>query len=205
MILRSLDKRRNTAMRVKISSGLLVLLGLMAMIGFGGCGDAGGRAKTVNPVRIYVTDIANQMFQSDVMTAEGIYPDANVFTLKNVPLSPEEDPATSHLMDVIITGYEVKYVRKDTGVDVPKTFTGGCNYYLAVNEEVDCNVIFCRADQKEMPPLSYLWQFGYEPSTGLKIIHTTCTVTFWGRTNAGREIVSDPARFTVEFANWADD
>ncbi len=196
-------------MKINMNFMCIALLSLLMMVGAFGCGDAGGTAKTNSPVRILVTDIATQMFESDVATypngssSPSFEQDENVFTIRIEPVGASNDNDT-YMMDVIITGFEVKYVRKDTGVEVPKTFTANCNVYCGLDEDTEVPVVFCRADQKQMPPLSYLWQFGYEPSTGLQIIHTTCIVTFWGRTNSGREVVSDPAEFTVNFADWAD-
>ncbi|MBN1356333.1 hypothetical protein JXA40_08745 [bacterium] len=197
-------------MNKKVNVMAIILMGCLLLIGVSGCGDAGGAAKSSAPVTLIISNIADQMYESDV--CHELTPgfcsfvgDENVFTVRVDPVSPDEDIEISRYMDVVVTGYEVKYFRKDTGTMVPKTFTGNTTYYCEVDTETDIDLIFCRADMKNMPPLSYLWQFGYDPETGLSMIHTTCEVTIWGHTVGGKEVVSKPAHFTVNFANYADD
>ncbi|MBN1551973.1 hypothetical protein JW979_10905 [bacterium] len=196
---------------------VITLVLTLTLIGFSSCGDAGGEAKTVAPVMIVVTGVEggstlggdDYNFASDVCSDPAgtgsctFYEDLVTISVEIMPLNMDDDFEPSDYMSVMITGYEVKYERNDTGYDVPKIFTGATTIYCAVNEETEVPVTICKADMKTMIPLSYLWQFGYEPETGLDIIHTVCTVTLWGKTLAGREVVSNPIRFNVNFANWA--
>jgi len=188
----------------------LLTLGTLVSVGLSGCGDAGGFAKTDAPVALYITDVNTggngSYYESDVCVGDGefctFFADVIDIAVEVKPIDPNIDP-TSQYMDVIVKGYEIKYFRKDTGWNVPATFTETANTYCAIEESVPMNVIICRADMKNDPPLSYLWQFGYEPETGLEIIHTYCEITVWGDTLAGQEVVSHPARLSVNFANYA--
>ena len=196
-------------MKEIVSKVAIAFMGCLAVVGLYGCGDAGGAAKTDAPVSVTISNFDYQMYESDVCTEATtgfctFTSDINSFTIRVDPVNPNEDMDYSRYMDVVITGYEVKYFRKDTGTMVPKTFTGNTNYYCEVDNETDIDLVFCRADMKNMPPLSYIWQFGYDPETGLEMIHTTCEVTVWGHTVAGEDVVSAPARFTVMFANYED-
>ncbi len=181
---------------------------VLISVGFLGCGDAGGAAKNVSPVAIQIRGFVPTYKPSDVCVG---YPcsfrtDTVTIQVDSFLIDPDPDSgAASQYTDVIITGYEVSFFRKDTGTAVPKTFTENVNAYLSVNASVAFEMIVCRADMKNMIPLSYLWSLGYEPDTGLDMIHTTCKVIVWGRTLAGREVVSPPAYLTVDFANYNED
>jgi hypothetical protein len=171
-----------------------------------GCGDAGGAAKTKPPVRL-IASTEDTNIESDVCVelVEGtcaFEPDSIDAIFRVMPINPETEDKSEY-MDVLLTGYEVKFERRDTGSDVPKTFFENLSLYCPADEETTASVIVVRQDQKDMPPLSYL-QDGYEPSTGLSIIHATCTVTFWGKTIAGKEVVSNPLTLSIYFANFAD-
>jgi hypothetical protein len=131
----------------------------------------------------------------------GFIEDEIELTVKVMALNPDNE-LDSQYMDVIVTGYEISYERKDTGYEVPKTFTGNCNVYCDLDGEAALGVLIVRVDQKRQPPLSYLWQLGYEPSTGLDVIHAKCNIVVWGRTLAGEEVVSRPASLLVDFADW---
>jgi len=170
-----------------------------------GCGDAGGSAKTEPPVRLIV-DFTNPFLESDVFEDDTntYLSEAQPVNFRVYSVAPEPED-TSTYMDVIVTGYEVKYTRTDTGTEVPKTYVANCSIYCALDSTVEEDLMILRADQKMMPPLSYLWQMGYDPETGLDMIHTTCTLTAWGKTLAGKEVVSEPARITVNFANYAEE
>lgn len=184
-----------------------VVMGSVLILGLSSCGDAGGRAKDVAPVFLIVTAESTQI-NSDLCEDLGdgtfaVTEDETILKARVLSKDPD-DIDTSHYMDVIITGYEVSYSRRDTGNAVPKTFVGSLNSYVAFESEIDFPIVYIRASQKEMPPLSYICQYGYEPETGLSEIHTSCKVTVWGQTLAGREVVSNPVNINVNFANWAD-
>ncbi|GEM_PF-6997964 len=186
-----------------------VIMGAVLMLGLSSCGDAGGKAKDVSPVFLVVTSASEQL-QSDLcrIDDEGnitIVEDEISLTARVYAKDPDDEVDESNYMDVILTGYEVKYSRRDTGTAVPKSFVGSLNSYCNLNDETAFPVVYCRASQKEMPPLSYICEYGYEPETGLPEIHTSCTITVWGRTLAGREVVSNPVYININFANWADD
>ncbi len=181
----------------------MVMLGILVSVGFSGCGDAGGAAKTKSPVMLVVTSTGVAQYNSDVICDDGSFIEDEIGITATVKALDPDPTATSQYMDVIITGYEISYDRKDTGWEVPKTFTGNCNVYCELDAEVEFGVLICRVDQKWQPPLSYLWQLGYEPSTGLEVIHTKCNIVIWGRTLAGEEVVSQPASLLVDFADWA--
>ena len=181
---------------------------VMTLVGFSGCGDAGGDAKTKSPVML-IASAETSYLDSDVCLDPGntgtctFHQDNMTLSVAVKALNPDFDESSIYT-SVVITGYHVEFERTDTGVDVPKPFNGACSAYIELDGEEDLSFIMVRADMKGMPPLSYLWQLGSEPSTGLGIIHTTAKVTVWGRTIAGEEVIADPVYFTVNFADWAD-
>jgi len=166
----------------------MVMIGSLVSVGFIGCGDAGGAADTQAPVFIRVFP-ANSGITTSACNGIDLIEGVEVRVL---PVDPD-GMNTSHYMNVIITGYEISYYRKDTGWAVPKTFTGNLSIYAELNAITSFEIMLCRADMQTMPPLSYLCDFGYEPDTGLDTIHTTCKIIMWGQTVGGKEVVSTPA------------
>jgi hypothetical protein len=186
---------------------LSILVATLITVGFMGCGDAGGAAKKNSPVMLILkTTEQNQINSSACELDENgdvtSITEEQVSLTATVKLLDPDVTKVSVYSDVIITGYEVRYERTDTGTEVPKAFSGNCSAYCAVNSTVSFPVVFIRADQKLMPPISYLCEFGYEPDTGLTNIHTTCIITVWGHTVSGRQVVSNPAYLSVDFARF---
>jgi hypothetical protein len=190
----------------------LVLVGI-ALVGLLGCGDAGGRAKT-RPVTLLLFGHINEgnALNSDVYdhASNSIFEDQveiQIDAVDPAPDDPETAPDRTTMMDVILEEYRVEFTRTDTGTAVPASFTEKINYYVPLGESATFNIVVVRADQKTMIPLSYLDyvnSFGYEPETGLRIIHCTATITIRGRTVSGHG-VSAKGYLPVYFADWAEE
>ncbi len=199
-----------------------IVLGYVgALVLLSSCGDAGGRAKDNNPVMLIITGISPSLVTSDVVDEDV---DAGVYSIVadtvNVGLEIRQlDPdggdfaGEGTYISVMIEEYHVEFERTDTGSAVPAPFSNDLSVFIEPGggqeggEEgalITCEVV--RADQKLMPPLIYLnpyRSYGYEPDTGLEIIHGTIHITVIGKTIAGRRI-SVSGSVPVEFANWAE-
>jgi hypothetical protein len=101
-------------MKEILSTVAIAFISCVALVGLSGCGDAGGAAKTDVPVSVSISNIDNQMYESDVCLEAltgfcTFVSDTNSFTIRVDPISPNEDMDFSRYMDVIITGYQVSF------------------------------------------------------------------------------------------------
>ena len=177
-----------------------IILAITLTLGLSGCGDAGGEADTKAPIRFFISNLnGGSVSQISIAGYAETQVDA---VLANTPIDPGIED-TSYYMDVIVKGYEVSYIRKDTGTRVPATFTASLTGVCPVNGELNIPIVICRSSQKEMPPLDDLCDPGYDQETGLFEIHTTCRVVVWGETFAGEEVVTDPGHVAAHFrCSW---
>jgi hypothetical protein len=120
--------------------------------------------------------------------------------LSNEAVSPK---ATSDLYDVLIDGYTVSYERTDGGSAVPSTI--GTNFtervritaFGASPTLVSVNLRILNAEQKLLPPISDLNEFGFERSTNFLTIQTKATIHIFGKNLIGDRVdVSFPIRVT---------
>lgn len=112
-----------------------------------------------------------------------------------------KDPAgtTSDLQSIELRSYEVRYTRRDTGRRVPPTLVQGVFGLIPVNGNTTLNNLpVLMSDQLLNPPILDLSRTGVDSETGSAVIVLDATMRFFGRTLAGDDIVSDPARFTIE-------
>lgn len=117
--------------------------------------------------------------------------------LRNVPKDPTG--STSDLQSVELRSYEVRFVRRDTGRTVPPPVVQGWFGLVPVGGNSTLNnVPILLSDQLLNPPLRDLARTGVDPETGSAIIVLDAYLRFFGRTLAGDDVVTDPARFTIE-------
>ena len=195
-----------------ILSSFLLLASIIVI--FSSCGDASGRMKTNAPVMMFITSINNdEPLESDVIdcSGEGCYASSDTVTIKVKVVSKDPDgkdeaPTDTSMMDVIIDKYKVEFERRDTGHNVPPTFTEKKTVYIGLDEDREFTITVVRADMKLMPPLSYLDKtnsYGYEPDTGLDAIHCAAKITVKGRTVSGRP-VSAVGYLDITFSDYAN-
>lgn len=122
--------------------------------------------------------------------------------LKN-PGTPTAPLGPSTLNEVTLTRYRVRYIRADgrntPGVHVPYAFDGGMTVTVPANGTAQGVFDVVRQQAKLEPPLSNLVGFG-----GSQLIFTIAEVTFYGRDQAGNDVVAT-GQISVNFADFADD
>jgi hypothetical protein len=128
--------------------------------------------------------------------------------LSNEAVSPN---AELRLYDVLIDGYTISFERTDGGSAVPSTI--GTNFTQRIQitpfgsapriSEVTLRLL--NAEQKLLPPISDLNDFGFERSTGFLTIQALATVHVFGKNLIGDRVdVSFPIRVTFCQACRAD-
>jgi hypothetical protein len=118
--------------------------------------------------------------------------------LRNIAKDPTG--TTSDLQSIELRSYEVRFVRRDTGRTVPPPLVQGIFGLVPVGGNTTLNNLpVLMADQLLNPPLRDLARTGVDPETGSSVVLLDAYMRFFGRTLSGDDIVSDPARFTLEF------
>lgn len=117
--------------------------------------------------------------------------------LRNIAKDPTG--TTSDLQSIELKSLEIRFQRRDTGTRVPPANVqsifglippGGTN--------TQTNVPILTSDQVLSQPLRDLRDAGRDSETGTAVIVLDVSMRAFGRTLSGDDIVSDPARFTLE-------
>lgn len=118
-------------------------------------------------------------------------------TVRNIPKDP--NGITSDLQSVEIRSYEVRFTRRDTGTRVPPPSVQAIFSLVEPNGQVVFEGLpFLTADQLLSQPLRDLRDFGMDQETGTQVIVLDVSIRFFGRTLAGDDVASEPARFTID-------
>ena len=184
---------------------------LSAALVSAGCGDtSSGRS----PSKVVITEVkvgaGGQSptltvgpLNSDVRTNGGIFDDLAQFTMELVlkdPGVPGTTATPSDLNAVSFSRYHVEYRRADgrntQGVDVPFAFDGGSTFTIGT-QSTSTIVEVVRHEAKLEAPLRALI------NDQLNVINTIATVTFYGKDQAGNNVVVK-ADITVNFSDFAD-
>jgi hypothetical protein len=165
---------------------------LVLALAVAGCRSRTDRSE--GSVLLSVTDFDGLPVQ--VSTRNGPYSIEEII-ISNVAKEP--GGTTSSLQNVELRSYEVRYSRKDVGTRVPPTMAQSIFSVVPVNGTLTLNNLpFLLSDQVLNPPLSDLRSFGVDRETNSEVVVLDVSMRFFGRTLAGDDIVSDPARFTIE-------
>jgi hypothetical protein len=133
---------------------------------------------------------------SSVSASQGPFSIGEI-TVRNIPKEP--NGITSDLQSVEIRSYEVRFDRRDTGTRVPPPTVQGVFSLVEPNGEVTFeNLPFLGSDQILSQPLRDLRDFGVDRETGTQVIVLDVSIRFFGRTLAGDDVVTAPARFTID-------
>jgi hypothetical protein len=143
---------------------------------------------------------------SDVRTNGGVFNDLGQATmslaLKN-PGSTANPTAPSALNSITFNRYRVIYRRSDgrntPGVDVPQPFDGAVTVTVPATGDVTFAFEVVRHTAKLEAPLANLAGFG----GGRVIISTLAEITFYGRDQAGNDVVA-AGTLQVNFSDFAD-
>jgi hypothetical protein len=141
---------------------------------------------------------------SDVVTDEGgIFNDVGEVTMSLVAKDPGVPGIASNpsfLNAVTINRYRVEYVRADgldrPGIDVPYAFDSALTFTVPSDGVATAGFEIVRHSAKLEAPLRAL-------AFNREFIHTIANVTFYGRDQAGNDVIA-VASIGVSFANFAD-
>jgi len=178
----------------------LLVAALLALVAVGCAGDR--VEDTEGSVILSVTDFdglplrvgVNSLLNDDAPLILG------QVTVSNIP--KDQNANTSSLQDVEMTTYEIVYERVDTGTRVPPPLVRRIFGVAPVGGTVTYdNLVIMGAEQLENPPLSDLdiFQGGIDSETGSQVIKIGFRMRFFGRTIAGDQVATAPARFDIEF------
>lgn len=118
-------------------------------------------------------------------------------TVRNIAKDPSG--TTSDLQSVELRSIEIRYTRRDTGTRVPPPNVQSIFGLVPVNGTNTLNnVPLLTSDQVLSQPLKDLRDLGRDTETGTAVVVLDVSMRAFGRTLSGDEIVSDPARFTLE-------
>ncbi|HVS16819.1 MAG TPA: hypothetical protein VMV46_23145 [Thermoanaerobaculia bacterium] len=173
----------------------------MLVLVFGLAGCESRTDKSEGTVLLSVSDFDGLPTQVSVnaSAAAGLVTIEEV-TIQNVPKQP--GGATSSLMNVEMSSYEVLYSRADTGTRLPAPMVRNIFGVVPVGgSETYENLPILAPDQLDAPPLSDLLfvNGGFDRETGAQLVKLNISLRFFGRTLSGDEISSAPAAFTVDF------
>ena len=108
--------------------------------------------------------------------------------------------APSGMNEVTFTRYRVTYRRADgrntPGVDVPYPFDSAATFTIPADGTITAGFVLVRHTAKEEPPLRALVRNSV-------IISTIAEVTFFGRDQAGNEVIAT-GNIGVFFGNFGD-
>ena len=117
--------------------------------------------------------------------------------LQNIPKDPTG--TTSDLQSIELRGYEIRFVRRDTGTRVTPPLVQGVFGLVPVGGNTTLNNLpVMMGDQLLNSPIRDLARTGVDSETGSSVILLDAYMRFFGRTLSGDDITSDPARFTLE-------
>ena len=118
-------------------------------------------------------------------------------TVRNITKDPTG--STSNLQSIELRTVEIRFVRRDAGTRVPPSNVQAVFGLVPTNGSTTLtNVPFLSSDQVLSQPLKDLRDVGRDTETGTVVVVLDVSVRVFGRTLSGDDIVSDPARFTVE-------
>jgi hypothetical protein len=169
----------------------------------GASGADPGAFDTVleSDVQVLVTQTVNGQ-QVQVPT---VFTDPGRVTLRlglRNPGTPSNPTSPSELNAITISRYRVAYRRSDgrntPGVDVPYGFDGAVTVTISGNSAVQVGFDLVRVQAKLEPPLKNLAAGGAQ-----NVISTIAEVTFFGRDQAGNEVLVTGS-IGVNFSDWGD-
>ncbi len=152
-----------------------------------------------------VVTVVEQTFNGAKVMVPTVYGDVGRVTfrlgLKNP--GPTESPITpGPLNDVTINRYRVAFKRADgrntQGVDVPYAFDGAFTVTVQGGSTAGASFDLVRTAAKIEPPLANLAGYG-----GAQFIGTIADITFYGRDQAGNDVLVTGS-ISVSFADYGD-
>lgn len=194
---------RTTGARLLMKSALVGALPLAFLLTLGGCSSDAGETDT-GGVELVVSEFDGY---PSLVSVNGVTDGTvGLVTVEETELtSLLENPnvTPTDLQTIEIRTYEIRFSRADAGTRVPtpvveRLFStvppGGTSTFN--------NLPILRSEQLLNPPLSDLLfvNGGFDQETSSSVIKLNFHMRFFGRTLGGRDVVTSPQSFTVEFA-----
>ncbi|HLE83590.1 MAG TPA: hypothetical protein VJG13_04550 [Thermoanaerobaculia bacterium] len=176
---------------------LLLLLPLAAALALASCSDAD--EVDSGGVSLIISDFDGLPLVSSVNAAGGLVVMEEI-ELQSILQNP--NVPSSNLQTIELSSYEVRYSRADTGTLLPTPLVEGLISSVPPGGNIIIgNLPILRGEQLLNPPLSDLLfvNGGFDRETGSDTIALNLTIRFFGRTLGGRDVVSNPQSFLVEF------
>ena len=193
--------RKNKHLAIGLAAGLLVLA-------FTSCNPLENESRSNTFIiveNILGRDLGGQaanFMQSDVVREGIVYADIAQATLRASLLDPAPLLPPSQYNDITLTRYVISYSRTDgmnrPGVDVPYSFEGSLSLLLRVGASTTVSFVIVREAAKLEPPLSNLWNRGWE-----EVLQVTARIDFYGEDVTRREVKAT-GYLPIFFANYAD-
>lgn len=184
-------------MKTKFQAAALVALLLAGAVALSGCRERTDKTHG-GGVLLSVSDFDGLPLRVSVNGTTLVQ--IEELTIQNVVKAPGQ--ATSPVMNVEMDSYEVTFTRADTGTRLPPPYVRHIFGVAPVGGEIVYeNLPVMSLEQLRNPPLSDLLveNGGFDKETLSSLIILNIEMRFFGRTLAGREVESEPFRFTVEF------
>lgn len=191
---------RATGARLLLKSALVGALSVVVLMALGGCSSDAGETDT-GGVELIVTEFDGLPSLVSVNDAAA----AGLVTVEDLELtSVVENPArgVSQLQTIELRTYEIRFTRADAGSRVPTPLVERIFSTVSPGGTADFgNLPILRTEQLLNPPLSDLLfvNGGFDRETGSDVIRLNFHLRFFGRTLSGRDVVTSPQSFTVEF------
>ena len=131
-----------------------------------------------------------------------VFNDLGRVTFRTIAKNQTLATAPTDLNSITINRYRVTFTRSDgrntPGVDVPYGFDGAFTVTVPTEGTVTGGFDLVRHQQKVEPPLRNLVNGGQA-----RFISTIAEITFFGRDQAGNEVIA-VGTMSVNFGDWAD-
>lgn len=178
---------------------LLLILPLAAVLGLGGCSDADDVDS--GGVSLVISDFDGLPSGVGVNEASFSVPPVSIeeIELESILQNPNQ---VGNLQTIELSTYEVRFTRADTGTRLPTPMVAGLIGTVPPGgTTIINNLPIVRSEQLLNEPLSDLLfvNGGFDQETGSDVIALNLTIRFFGRTLGGRDVVSTPQTFLVEF------
>lgn len=171
---------------------------LLLLLVFAGCEtstdkvDSGGVILSITdfdglPIRVSVGG-SGELVQVETLSVDNVIKDPN--------------GVGSALMNVELQSYEVIYTRADSGSRVPPKLVAGIFGVAPAGGNLTLdNLPVMAAEQFSTAPLLDLYPVngGIDSETGDSVVTLNLSLQFFGRTLSGDAVISQPARWTIEF------
>ena len=151
------------------------------------------------------SDEFSNFLLSDVVTNGGVINDNGRATFRIALKNPGTETALlgpSTLNEITVTRYRVHYTRTDgrstPGVDVPHDFDGGLTVTIGAEAGAEATFVLVRHQAKRESPLRNIWDGG-----GARFLSVIAEITFYGRDQAGNEVLAT-GNISINFADYAD-